>query len=89
MRNNAQHRLAMVLKSLGDNAEDVASLLQYGGWRGQLRDANSCPVALYLRTVMAEVTEASVGSQKGPRGGGGRGVGPPELCRVFAVTSEL
>ncbi|MCA2215815.1 hypothetical protein [Jidongwangia harbinensis] len=64
MQNNAQHRLAMVVNALGDNAEDVANLLRYGGWRGQPHDANTCPVALYLRTVVTDVTDAAVNSEQ-------------------------
>jgi hypothetical protein len=52
----------MVLKALGDNAEDIANLLQFGGWRGLPHDAHACPIALYLRTVVTDVTEAAVSS---------------------------
>jgi hypothetical protein len=62
MPTSAQHRLAMVLNALGDNAEDIAHLLQFGGWRGLPHDAHSCPIALYLRTVVTDVTDAAVGS---------------------------
>jgi hypothetical protein len=64
MPDNAQLRLAMILQALGDNAEDVAHLLQYGGWRGLPHDVNSCPVALYLRTVVTDVTDAAVSSEQ-------------------------
>jgi len=64
MPDNAQLRLAMVLQALGDNAEDVAHLLQYGGWRGLPHDVNSCPIALYLRTVVTDVTDAAVSSEQ-------------------------
>ena len=63
MSDNAQSRLAMILDALGDNAEDVAHLLQYGGWRGLPHNANSCPVALYLRTVVPGVVDAVVGPE--------------------------
>ncbi|XVV11769.1 hypothetical protein ACQP2X_44250 [Actinoplanes sp. CA-131856] len=63
MTDNAQLRLAMVLQALGENAEDIAHLLEYGGWRGLPHDANSCPIALYLRTVVNDVTSAAVGSE--------------------------
>jgi hypothetical protein len=64
MSNSAQHRLAMVLNALGDNAEDVARMLQFGGWRGHPSDHHSCPVALYLRTVVTDVADAAVDSSK-------------------------
>ena len=64
MPNNAQLRLAMILQALGDNAEDVAHLLQYGGWRGLPHDVNSCPIALYLRTVVTDVADAAVSSEQ-------------------------
>lgn len=64
MPDNAQLRLAMVLNALGDNAEDIAHLLQYGGWRGLPHDVNSCPIALYLRTVVTDVTDAAVSSEQ-------------------------
>ena len=64
MPENAQLRLAMILQALGDNAEDIAHLLQYGGWRGLPNDVHSCPVALYLRTVVTDVTDASVSSEE-------------------------
>ena len=64
MHDSAQHRLAMVLNALGDNAEDVAHLLQFGGWRGLPHDVNACPVALYLRTVVTDVTDAAVSSER-------------------------
>ena len=64
MTNNAQHRLAMVLNALGENAEDVANLLRYGGWRGNPHSGESCPVALYLRTVVTDVTGAVVGANQ-------------------------
>ena len=60
--NNAQRRLAMVLDALGNKAEDVAHLLQFGGWRGLTYSRDSCPVALYLRTVVTDVTDAAVTS---------------------------
>jgi hypothetical protein len=64
MPDNAQLRLAMVLNALGDNAEDIAHLLQYGGWRGLPHDVNTCPIALYLRTVVTDVTDAAVSSEQ-------------------------
>ena len=64
MPTSAQHRLAMVLNALGDHAEDIAHLLQFGGWRGLPHDAHACPIALYLRTAVTDVTEAAVGSGK-------------------------
>ena len=64
MPDNPQLRLAMVLQALGDNAEDIAHLLQYGGWRGLPHDVNSCPIALYLRTVVSDVTDAAVSSEQ-------------------------
>lgn len=64
MSDNAHSRLAMILQALGDNAEDVAHLLQYGGWRGLPHNATSCPVALFLRTVVPDVTDAAVGSDQ-------------------------
>lgn len=64
MQNNAQRRLAMVLNALGENAEDVANLLLFGGWQGLQHSANACPVALYLRTVVTDVADASVSSER-------------------------
>jgi hypothetical protein len=64
MPDNAERRIVMVLQALGDNAEDVAHLLQYGGWRGLPHDTHACPVALYLRTVMTDVTDAAVSSEQ-------------------------
>ena len=64
MPDNAELRLAMVLQALGDNAEDIAHLLQYGGWLGLPNDVNSCPIALYLRTVVTDVTDAAVSSDQ-------------------------
>ena len=64
MPDNSQHRLSMILQALGDNAEDVAHLLQYGGWRGLPHNVNACPVALYLRTVVTDVTDAAVSSEQ-------------------------
>lgn len=64
MPDNAQLRLALVLQALGDNAEDIAHLLQYGGWRGLPNDVSSCPIALYLRTVMTEAVDAAVSSDE-------------------------
>jgi hypothetical protein len=64
MSDNAKDRLAMVLNALGDNAEDVAHLLEYGGWRGHRQDPDACPVALYLRTVVFNVAEAQVGRDR-------------------------
>lgn len=64
MSDNAEDRLAMVLNALGDNAEDVAHLLEYGGWRGLQHNLDACPVALYLRTVVTDVTEAQVGRKR-------------------------
>jgi hypothetical protein len=64
MPDNAERRLAKILDALGDNAEDIAHLLQFGGWRGHPHDVNSCPVALYLRTVVTDVTDASVSSEQ-------------------------
>jgi hypothetical protein len=61
---SVQDRLATTLGALGDNAEDVASLLKSGGWRGLPHDATRCPVARYLRTVMTDVTSAAVGSDR-------------------------
>ena len=63
MTTSEQRRLVMILQALGDNAEDVAHLLQYGGWRGQPRDLHACPVALYLRTVVTDVTDAEVSTR--------------------------
>ena len=60
---NAEDRLSMILKALGSNAEDVARLLEYGGWRGLPNDLDSCPVALYLKTVVTDVTEAKVSTE--------------------------
>ncbi|WP_157408664.1 hypothetical protein [Actinoplanes sp. N902-109] len=62
MSRNAEQRLSMILNALGDNAEDVAHLLQFGGWRGLPHNINACPVALYLRTVVTDVTDAAVSS---------------------------
>ncbi|MEV6629298.1 hypothetical protein AB0M54_00935 [Actinoplanes sp. NPDC051470] len=64
MSDNAKDRLAMVLNALGDNAEDVAHFLEYGGWRGLRSDLDACPVALYLRTVLVDVTDAKVGRKR-------------------------
>ena len=52
------------MQALGDNAEDIAHLLQFGGWRGLPHDAHSCPIALYLRTVVTDVTDAAVSSDR-------------------------
>lgn len=60
--NNAERRLAMVLDALGETAEDVAHLLEFGGWRGVPYCRDACPVALYLRTVVADATDATVSS---------------------------
>ena len=64
MPSSAERRLVMVLQALGDNAEDIAHLLQFGGWRGLPHDAHSCPIALYLRTVVTDVTDAAVSSDR-------------------------
>jgi hypothetical protein len=64
MPDNPKRRLAMALQALGDNAEDIAHLLQYGGWRGLPNDVNSCPIALYLRTVVSDVTDVSVSADQ-------------------------
>ena len=64
MPDNAKLRLAMALQALGNNAEDVGHLLEYGGWRGLPRDLHACPVALYLRTVVNDVTDAEVSTTK-------------------------
>ena len=64
MTDNAKHRLAMVLQALGDNAEDIAHLLQYGGWLGLPNDISSCPIALYLRTVVTDAIDAAVSSDE-------------------------
>jgi hypothetical protein len=60
MPTSAQHRLALVVNALGDNAEGIATRLQFGGWHGLPHDARACPIALYLRTVMTGVTDAAV-----------------------------
>lgn len=64
MQNNAHQRLAMILDALGENTEEVAHLLQYGGWHGLPHSGSHCPVALYLRAVLPDVTEATVSSGK-------------------------
>ena len=64
MPTNAQTRLAMVLQALGDSAEDIANLLRFGGWRGRPNDVHACPLALYLRTVVNDVTDAVVSSDQ-------------------------
>jgi len=64
MPDNAERRIVLVLQALGDNAEDISHLLQYGGWRGLPHDVHACPIALYLRTVMTDVTDAKVSSEQ-------------------------
>ena len=64
MPSSAERRLVMVLQALGDNAEDIAHLLEFGGWRGLPHDLHACPVALYLRTVVTDVDDATVSSEQ-------------------------
>jgi hypothetical protein len=56
-----QHGLTIALQSLGSTAEDVADTLISGGWRGFPGDAGTCPVALYLTTMLPFVRSAAVG----------------------------
>ncbi len=60
----AEHRVSVALQALGDNAEDVADLLRLGGWRGLPHSAIFCPIALYLRAAVTDVTDAAVGANQ-------------------------
>ena len=51
--------LSVTLSALGDTAEDVAEFLFIGGWYGVRHDPLNCPVAIYLRNVMPNLTSVA------------------------------
>ena len=61
MNDRFLHGLITALQSLGSTAEDVADTLISGGWRGFPGDAGTCPVALYLTTMLPFARSAVVG----------------------------
>lgn len=60
MSDYARIRLTTSLQALGRDAEDIGRVLECGGWRGLPGSHRFCPVARYLRTVMADATDAEV-----------------------------
>ena len=59
-----EDRVSLALRSLGDTAEDIATVLQLGGWLGLRNDAGACPLARYLGTVIPNADGAAVGSDE-------------------------
>lgn len=59
-----ESQAATALRSLGETAEDVATILQFGGWLGFRSNSSSCPVAMYLSTVVPNAISAAVGSDQ-------------------------
>ena len=57
-------QVSLALRSLGETAEDIATMLQMGGWLGLRNDAGACPLARYLATVIPNADGAAVGSEE-------------------------
>ena len=57
-------RATVAIRALGNSAEDVATVLQLGGWLGFRNNSSGCPVALYLSTVVPDAISAAVGSEQ-------------------------
>jgi hypothetical protein len=62
--NAIKERVAIALRFLGDSSEDVAIMLQLGGWLGLRNDAGACPIARYLANVVPNADGAAVGSDE-------------------------
>lgn len=59
-----KQRAESALVALGDTAEKVAHTLMNGGWRGRPHESGTCPIALYLMTVLPGVLGVIVGSDR-------------------------
>jgi hypothetical protein len=62
--NAIREQVAIALRFLGDTSEDVAVMLQLGGWLGLRNHAGACPLARYLANVVPNADGAAVGSDE-------------------------
>ncbi|MDR7278395.1 hypothetical protein [Catenuloplanes atrovinosus] len=59
MSATARH-LAFALEALGETTNDVAEFLAAGGWTGLRSDGRACPIAIYLSSVVPNISDVYV-----------------------------
>lgn len=61
--NDLRRSVLIALSGLGETPEDIAAFLTIGGWIGLRHSTLSCPIAMYLRSVMPNLATAAVSAQ--------------------------